>query len=105
MSSAFVYKFKPRKETENKFQTKAVYNTYNFYNKAIMCNVSTGELMGELCAKHGSSVYASCRDMVIQGVRSNLERQPLDEAGQVEQEQVGKLREKLASDSQRVRTW
>ena len=56
-----------------------------------------GDVMGELCAKHGAEIYSSCRDMVLTGVRTNLERQPVDVAGAAEQKQAEKIREKLAA--------
>ena len=53
--------------------------------------------MGELCNKLGPDVYANCRETVMAGVHGNLERQPLDEAGQAEQQEAERIREKLAA--------
>ena len=61
-----------------------------------------GELMGALCAKYGPDVYVTVKDKVLEGVRCNLERQPLAEADQEEQRKTEQLVEKLAG-SQRER--
>ena len=39
----------------------------------------SGEVMGCLCQRVGASVYVACKDIILDGVTTNLERQPLEE--------------------------
>ena len=52
--------------------------------------------MGALCEKYGPEIYLSVKDKVLEGVKSNLERQPLSEADLEEQRRTEQLVEKLA---------
>ena len=54
--------------------------------------------MGVLCHREGPQIYASTRDIILEGVRSNLERQPIGDAAQ----EVDKLVEKLSSSPTEV---
>ena len=54
-----------------------------------------GEVLGALCRHMGTSVYESIKAQLLEGIQSNLERQPLDQAGQSEQKQADILMEKL----------
>ena len=56
----------------------------------------TGELLGALCKRCGPEVYQSSQDAILESVRSNLERAPINEASMEEQNQVHALQEKLA---------
>ena len=51
--------------------------------------------MGALCEKFGPENYLAVKDKVLEGVRSNLERQPLAEADLEEQRRTDQLVEKL----------
>ena len=64
---------------------------------------TTGELLGALCKRCGPEVYESSQDIILEGVRCNLERAPLNEATQEEQNQVQALTEKLARSHTAVR--
>ena len=41
-----------------------------------MCTRRIGEVMGCLCERVGASVYIACKDTILEGVLTNLERQP-----------------------------
>ncbi len=58
--------------------------------------------MGTLCKRTGPDIYVSTKDVILEGVRSNLERKPIGEASVSEQEQAEKLAEKLAGTSPKV---
>ena len=60
--------------------------------------------MGTLCQRDGPDVYVATRDTILDGIRSNLERKPLDQAGIAEQENAEKLAEKLIGTSPKVCT-
>ncbi|CAH1792996.1 unnamed protein product [Owenia fusiformis] len=57
--------------------------------------IAAGEVMGALCKKGGPDVYAENRDAILEGIQTNLERQPLTEV--LQQEDAEKLYEKLSS--------
>jgi hypothetical protein len=65
---------------------------FNFYFLLL-----SGEVLGAVCARLGPDIYGKSKDKILEGIRSNLERQPLSEAGQMEQEDMDKLVEKLSS--------
>ena len=58
--------------------------------------------MGALCARNGPEVYLSTKEIILEGVKSNLERKPIGEASISEQEQAEKLAEKLTGTSPKV---
>lgn len=58
--------------------------------------------MGALCKRDGPEIYVSTKDTILEGIRSNLERRPVGEAGISDQEQAEKLAEKLAGTSPTV---
>ena len=55
-----------------------------------------GEILGTLCRCHGTSVYDSIKDRVLEGVLTNLQRQPLEESSKEEQKHAEQLTEKIA---------
>jgi len=60
-----------------------------------------GELLGELCKHHGVGIYRENSGKVISMIKNNLERK-LDEDNEgalIEKEEVGKLMEKLSSNT------
>lgn len=59
--------------------------------------IAAGEVLGALCAKLGPEIYSRTKSKILDGIQSNLERQPLSEAGQMEYEDTEKLMEKLSS--------
>ena len=61
-----------------------------------------GEVMGALCKRDGPEMYVSTKDAILEGIKSNLERRPIGEAGISEQVEAGKLSEKLAGTSPKV---
>ena len=50
--------------------------------------------MGALCTRNGPGVYEAVRDVVLLGVKTNLERQPLTEQGS---NNTGQLVEKMVT--------
>ena len=58
--------------------------------------------MGALCKRDGPEIYVSTKDTILEGIKSNLERRPIGEAGILEQVEAGKLAEKLAGTSPKV---
>ena len=58
--------------------------------------------MGALCKRDGPEIYVSTKDTILEGIKSNLERRPIGEAGISEQMEAGKLAEKLAGTSPKV---
>jgi len=58
--------------------------------------LAAGDLMGVLCMRDGPEVYASLQELILDGVRKNLERQGLEN-----EEDVETLSEKLGSARQR----
>ena len=67
--------------------------------------VLPGDLLGILCKKYGPAVYLSVKDRVLEGVRSNLERQPLSEADHEEQKKTEQLVQKLAASNTERVSW
>ncbi|XP_072032350.1 uncharacterized protein [Amphiura filiformis] len=65
-------------------------------NNEARVRLAAGELLGALCKRCGPEVYESSKDIILEGVRCNLERAPLNEASLEEQNQVHALTEKLA---------
>lgn len=62
--------------------------------------------MGALCSRVGPEIYGQYKDVVLQGVRSNLERDlSLLEATTASQEDTEKLVEKLGNLTDRKRVW
>ncbi|KAK7103966.1 uncharacterized protein [Littorina saxatilis] len=59
--------------------------------------IVAGEMLGALCTKLGPQIYSRTRSKILDGIQSNLERQPVTESGQEEQEDMSKLVEKLSS--------
>ena len=47
----------------------------NTYTKS-----TSGELLGSLCSVIGTSIYDECREQILTGVRSNLERHAIEDA-------------------------
>ena len=58
--------------------------------------------MGVLCKRDGPEIYVSTKDTILEGVKSNLERRPIGEAGISEQMEAEKLADKLAGSSPKV---
>ncbi|KAK2162572.1 hypothetical protein LSH36_96g05027 [Paralvinella palmiformis] len=58
--------------------------------------LAAGEILGTLCRCHGTSVYDSIKDRVLEGVLTNLQRQPLEESSKEEQKHAEQLTEKIA---------
>ena len=57
----------------------------------------------ELYVKETALKYSvSTKDTILEGIKSNLERRPIGEAGISEQVEAGKLAEKLAGTSPKV---
>ena len=63
---------------------------------------SSGEVLGSLCAKLGPQIYSRTQFKILGGIQTNLERQPLSESGNLEQESAEQLAEKLSSSPGRV---
>ena len=61
-----------------------------------MSCILAGELLGCLCKREGAAVYGSVEDIVLEGVRSTLERPPIIEAATTPQD-ADNLTEKLGS--------
>lgn len=59
--------------------------------------IAAGEVIGTLCKKIGPSVYEACKTRVLEGIHSNLERDPLTESSISEHDETEKLIEKLSS--------
>ena len=53
--------------------------------------------MGALCRRNGPQIYTLAKERVLEGVRDNLERQPLSDFGNAEQLDTKQLMEKLSS--------
>jgi hypothetical protein len=62
----------------------------------------SGETLGALCKVVGPAVYENSKSAILEGIRSNLERERLSASGQQEQEETEKLMEKLSSSPARV---
>lgn len=59
-----------------------------------MCTI--GEVLGALCKKVGPETYGNVKDQILQGIRSNLERDlPVDDEDDAND--VDKLMQKLGS--------
>lgn len=63
--------------------------------------IVAGEIMGLFCQKHGSSVFTCCRDKILDGISSNLERESLilGEASATDQEDTEKLLKKFPAST------
>ena len=48
-------------------------------------------------------MYENCKSTILEGIRSNLERERMSVSSQQEQEETDKLMEKLSSSPARVR--
>ncbi|KAK3597150.1 hypothetical protein CHS0354_038078 [Potamilus streckersoni] len=59
--------------------------------------IAAGEVLGLLCRKLGPEVYVQSKTVILEGIHSNLERDPMTESGSSEQEGTDKLFEKLSS--------
>ncbi|XP_025103889.1 uncharacterized protein LOC112569974 [Pomacea canaliculata] len=59
--------------------------------------IVAGEVLGALCRTLGPQIYGRIKSQILEGIRSNLERQPITESGMMEQENMEKLVEKLSS--------
>ena len=67
-----------------------------------LSSFSSGEVLGALCKKIGPVVYENCKSTILEGIRSNLERERMSVSSQQEQEETDKLMEKLSSSPARV---
>ncbi|KAK7507023.1 hypothetical protein BaRGS_00001874 [Batillaria attramentaria] len=65
--------------------------------------IAAGEVLGALCAKLGPEIYSRTKSKILEGIQSNLERQPLSETGHMEHEDAEKLVEKLSSSPSNLR--
>lgn len=54
-----------------------------------------GEVLGELCKTSGSGVYEAIKTIILDGVKTNLDRLPLEEASKEKQAQAQELAKKL----------
>ncbi|XP_078313834.1 uncharacterized protein LOC111130281 [Crassostrea virginica] len=64
--------------------------------------IAAGEVLGALCKKIGPAVYENCKSTILEGIRSNLERERMSVSSQQEQEETDKLMEKLSSSPART---
>ncbi|XP_033114382.1 uncharacterized protein LOC117114802 [Anneissia japonica] len=62
--------------------------------------LSAGEVLGSLCKRFGVDSYVSCKELITEGIRSNLERIPLTESGLDEKKNTQSLVEKLAGSNE-----
>ena len=53
--------------------------------------------MGTLCKRNGPIVYTSSKELILGGIRSNLERNLAGNASAEDQQNAEKLMEKLSS--------
>ena len=74
-----------------------------FFYWSIFFSLFSGEVLGALCKKIGPAVYENCKSTILEGIRSNLERERMSVSSQQEQEETDKLMEKLSSSPARVR--
>ena len=58
-----------------------------------------GEVMGMLCRRVGPSIYEDTKDVIMQGVVTNLERQPMIEPSASGHVDTEKLAEKLTGST------
>jgi len=67
----------------------------------VRVRLAAGEVLGVLCKHHGVNIYRNNKETVIKLIKDNLERKiDADNAGQtMESEEVGKLMEKLSSNT------
>ncbi|XP_076463710.1 uncharacterized protein LOC143295909 [Babylonia areolata] len=63
--------------------------------------IVAGEVLGTLCAKLGPEIFSRTRGKILEGIQSNLERQPLTESGHADVQDTDKLIEKLSSSPSR----
>ncbi|XP_061173141.1 uncharacterized protein LOC133182346 [Saccostrea echinata] len=70
-------------------------------DKEFRVRTAAGEVLGALCKKVGPAVYENSRSAILEGIRSNLEREKLSESSQQEQEETERLMEKLSSSPAR----
>ncbi|XP_078593864.1 uncharacterized protein LOC144871827 [Branchiostoma floridae x Branchiostoma japonicum] len=75
----------------------------------VRVRIAAGELLGELCRRDGVQVYLRCKDTILQGVATNLERDTSADLSTEEQKEKDKLMEKLfgtqakeVSDAQQI---
>ncbi|XP_078673655.1 uncharacterized protein LOC144912352 [Branchiostoma floridae x Branchiostoma belcheri] len=75
----------------------------------VRVRIAAGELLGELCRRDGVQVYLQCRETILQGVATNLERDTQADLSAEEQKEKDKLMEKLfgtqakeVSDAQQI---
>ncbi|KAL3873788.1 hypothetical protein ACJMK2_036873 [Sinanodonta woodiana] len=67
-------------------------------NLGLVCTLFLlGEVLGVLCRKLGPEVYVQSKAVILDGIHSNLERDPMTDTGSSEQEGTEKLFEKLSS--------
>nr|XP_006824606.1 PREDICTED: uncharacterized protein LOC102801544 [Saccoglossus kowalevskii] len=59
--------------------------------------LAAGEVMGALCKRDGVEIYISSKDIILEGVQLNLDRQPISDSSHEEVKQTEVLMEKLAS--------
>ncbi|XP_077991642.1 uncharacterized protein LOC144445871 [Glandiceps talaboti] len=59
--------------------------------------LAAGEMMGALCRRTGPEIYLSSKDIILEGIQSNLERQAMSESSHDEMKQAEALMEKLSS--------
>lgn len=68
----------------------------------VRVRLSAGDVLGTLCKHCGPQIYLECKDVVLELIRDNLERQILEpSAADMEQEEVEKLMEKFSSSPER----
>ncbi|KAL8583744.1 hypothetical protein ACOMHN_000365 [Nucella lapillus] len=63
--------------------------------------IVAGEVLGVLCTKLGPEIFSRTRSKILDGIQSNLERQPLTDSGLFDQHDSDKLAEKLSSSPSR----
>ncbi|XP_048737561.2 uncharacterized protein LOC125652410 [Ostrea edulis] len=70
-------------------------------NNEFRVRIAAGETLGALCKIVGPAVYENSKSAILEGIRSNLERERLSVSSQQEQEETEKLMEKLSSSPAR----
>lgn len=87
---------------DDEFLTRIQIECLNYLQDSeVRVRLAAGQVLGTLCEHHGVQIYRNVSSKVMQLIRDNLERKmDTDNAGQnMENEQVGKLLEKLSSNS------
>ncbi|KAK3093794.1 hypothetical protein FSP39_020339 [Pinctada imbricata] len=63
--------------------------------------IASGEVMGALCRKIGPDMFNQSKSVILGGIKSNLERESLNESELKEQEDTERLMSKLSSSPSR----